>query len=53
MANLITLRGISPKISDSAWVADNATISGDVSVGEGSKSQDISMPVFQLKKSNR
>ena len=36
MANLIDLKGISPKISDSAWVADNATISGDVSVGEGS-----------------
>ena len=36
MANLIDLKGISPKISKSAWVADNATISGDVSVGEGS-----------------
>lgn len=36
MANLITLNDISPKISDSAWVADNATISGDVIVGEGS-----------------
>ena len=36
MANLIDLKGISPKISESAWVADNATISGDVSIGEGS-----------------
>ncbi len=36
MANLIEINGISPKISDSAWIADNVTISGDVTVGEGS-----------------
>lgn len=36
MLNLISLNGISPKISESAWVADNAIISGDVTIGEGS-----------------
>ena len=36
MANLIDLNGVSPQISDTAWVANNATISGDVTIGEGS-----------------
>ena len=36
MSNLIEINGIMPTISDTAWVADNATISGDVTVGEGS-----------------
>jgi len=36
MSNLIEINGIMPTISDTAWIADNATISGDVTVGEGS-----------------
>lgn len=36
MPNLISIRDVSPQISKSAWVADNATISGDVTIGKGS-----------------
>jgi len=33
MANLITVKGINPQIDSTAWIADNATITGDVTVG--------------------
>jgi len=33
---IIPIKGITPKISESCWVADNATISGDVEIGEES-----------------
>ncbi len=36
MSNLISLNGVSPEISESAWIANNATISGNVRIGEGS-----------------
>ena len=34
MANLVKVNGILPEIDASSWVADNATITGDVSIGE-------------------
>ncbi len=36
MANLIKVNGIEPRIHSSVWVAENATITGDVEVGENS-----------------
>lgn len=36
MANLIEINGILPTIAPEAWVADNATLTGDVTVGKGS-----------------
>lgn len=36
MSNLITINGITPTISNTAWIAQNATITGDVSIGEQS-----------------
>lgn len=33
---IIPYNGKSPQIHDSAWIADNATITGDVSIGENS-----------------
>ena len=36
MALIKTVNNISPKISKSAYIADNATILGDVTIGEKS-----------------
>lgn len=36
MAHIIKVKGISPQISPSAWLAPNATVTGDVSIGEES-----------------
>lgn len=34
MENLIPVNGVSPKVDPSSWIADNATITGDVTIGE-------------------
>lgn len=34
MGNIITVKGITPVIDDSSWVADNATVTGDVTIGK-------------------
>lgn len=34
MAKIINVKGISPIIDSSAWIADNATITGDVVIGK-------------------
>lgn len=36
MANIIEVNGILPQLSPSAWMADNATITGDVHIGDES-----------------
>ncbi|MBT8232996.1 MAG: gamma carbonic anhydrase family protein [Bacteroidia bacterium] len=36
MKNIITVKGITPKIDASAWVAENAIVTGDVTIGENS-----------------
>jgi len=32
--NIITVKGITPHIDDTSWVADNATVTGDVVIGK-------------------
>jgi len=34
MQNIITVKGITPQIDTSSWVADNATVTGDVTIGK-------------------
>lgn len=34
--NIITINGVSPQIDPTAWVADNATVTGDVTIGQNS-----------------
>jgi len=36
MAHIIKVKGITPKISETAWLAPNATVTGDVEIGEDS-----------------
>lgn len=36
MALIKTVNGITPQISPEAWIAENATITGDVGIGKGS-----------------
>lgn len=36
MANIIAVNGISPTIHETAWVADNATLTGDITIGQNS-----------------
>lgn len=36
MAHIVAVHGITPTIANDAWVADNATITGDVTIGSHS-----------------